>query len=230
MLLVATVLAGCKKENKSPEAVADHEFADHEFVDLGLPSGNLWAKCNVGAACPEDAGDYFAWGETATKDFYDWKQYKFTEYANGAFLLTKYCADTACGLNGFADYKTELEPADDAVAVNWGNGWRMPTDDDFDELYKNTTYEWTEINGVEGRLLTGSNGNSIFLPTTGFYLDDKIICKNLGVYWSNTLQTIWQTSAWSLHFDETNCHVCGTYERNRGQVVRAVKYGKSRCI
>ena len=223
MLSVSAVLVGCDKEHTSPVVIADHEY-----VDLGLPSGNLWATCNIGATSPEDAGYYFAWGETSTKNMYDWKQYKYTVFVNGVYLLNKYCTDPSCGVDGFADYLYELQPADDAVVVNWGNGWRMPNYDDFDELYQNTTHEWISINGVYGRLLTGCNGNSIFLPTTGFYLDDKIICKNLGVYWSITLQTIWQTAAWSLHFDDTNCHVCGSYDRCRGQVIRAVRNGQRR--
>ena len=218
MLMISAIFVGCKKENTSPNVVYDHEF-----VDLGLPSGTLWAKCNVGANSPEDAGDYFAWGETSTKEMFDWKQYKYSEFIEGEYKLNKYCTDTSCGVNGFADYLTELEPADDAAIVNWGDGWRMPTYEEFDELYKNTTFEWTTINDVDGRLLTASNGNSIFLPATGFYLEDTIICKNLGLYWSSALQTQWQIASWSLHFDDTNCHVCGSYERSRGQVVRAVR-------
>lgn len=218
ILALVVLIFGCKKDNQKSDVTYDHEF-----VDLGLPSGTLWAKCNVGASNPEDIGDYFAWGETATKDMYDWKQYKYSIFVDGEYKLNKYCTDSTSGVNGFADYITELEPADDAVIANWGEGWRMPTSEEFDELYKNTTYEWTTINDVGGRLLTGSNGNSIFLPATGFYLEDTIICKNLGLYWSSTLQTQWQIAAWSLHFDDINCHVCGSYERSRGQVIRAVR-------
>ena len=218
ILTVATMLVGCRKEDKNAVVVDNHEY-----VDLGLPSGTLWAKCNVGATNPEDVGDYFAWGETATKDFYDWKHYKYSEFLDGFYLLNKYCTDSTCGVNGFTDDKTELESSDDAVIANWGEGWRMPTADEYNELYQNTTFEWTTLNGVEGRLLTGSNGNSIFLPATGFYLDDTIICTGLGIYWSKSLQTQAQIASWSLHFDDVNCHVCGTYERSRGQVIRAVR-------
>ena len=218
---VVVVIFGCRKENNSSDVTYDHEF-----VDLGLPNGTLWAKCNVGASSQEEFGDYFAWGETATKEMYDWKQYKYSNFVNGEYKLNKYCTDTACGVNGFADYITELEPVDDAVIANWGEGWRMPTSEEYDELYQNTTFEWTTINGVAGRLLTGTNGNSIFFPATGCHLDDMIICTGLGLYWSSTLQTQWQVAAWSLHFDDTNCHVCGSYERSRGQVVRAVRNKK----
>lgn len=218
ILALIVLIFGCKKEDKTSDVTYDHEF-----VDLGLPSGTLWAKCNVGASNPEDMGDYFAWGETSTKEMYDWKQYKYSNFVNGEYKLNKYCTDSTCGVNGFADYITELEPADDAVIAKWGEGWRMPTSEEFDELYKNTTYEWITINGVSGRLLTGINGNSIFFPATGCHLDDTVICTGLGLYWSSTLQTQWQIAAWSLHFDDTNCHVCGSYERSRGQVIRAVR-------
>ena len=94
------------------------EPVTHEWVDLGLPSGTLWATCNVGASSPEGYGDYFAWGETEPKDYYDWSTYK---WCNGnEVTLTKYCTDSFFGYNGFTDGKTELDPEDDAAYVNWG--------------------------------------------------------------------------------------------------------------
>ena len=221
--VIMILFAGCKREKSVEIASNSNHVASKEYVDLGLPSGTLWATCNVGANRPEDIGDYFAWGETAAKDMYDWKQYKYSEFVDGSYLLNKYCTDPACGVNGFVDGITELEPSDDAARVCLGRGWRMPTSEEFNELYQHTTFEWTAINGVEGRLLTGSNGNSIFLPAAGFYLEDTIICGKLGIYWTSTLQTQAQIAAWSLHFDDVNCHVCGTYERSRGQVIRAVR-------
>ena len=199
------------------------EPSDHEYVDLGLPSGTLWATCNVGAESPEDRGDYFAWGETSPKEMYDWKQYQYATWEEDRFVLTKYCMDPNCGLNGFVDNLAVLEPMDDAVTANWGDGWRMPTKEEYEELNQETTFTWTTLNGVEGRLLTGPNGNSIFFPATGFYLDEGVICTGLGIYWSSSLQTVSQVSAWSLHFDYEECHVCATYERSRGQCVRAVR-------
>ena len=217
--LVIVFVIGCKKEkNNVIEVVVEH----HEYVDLGLPSGTLWAKCNIGADNPEDFGDYFAWGETLTKEIYDWKQYKYSVFEEDSYKLNKYCTDPSCGFGGFVDNLTVLESGDDVARAEWGENWRMPTSEEFNELYQNTTFVWTEINGVYGRLLTGSNGNSIFMPATGFRLDDQLICTGLGVYWSSSLQTDCQVAAWSLHFDDVNCHVCGTYERSRGQVVRAV--------
>ena len=93
---------------------------EHEWVDLGLPSGTLWATCNVGASKPEEYGDYFAWGETEPKDEYCWSTYL---HCKGDYnSLTKYCHQYDYGYNGFTDNLTELEPADDAATANWGSG------------------------------------------------------------------------------------------------------------
>lgn len=93
----------------------------HEYVDLGLPSGTLWATCNVGAENPEDAGDYFAWGETEPKDTYLWSNYKYGKYS----VMLKY-NDT--------DSLTSLEESDDVAYQKWGSDWCMPTQTQFQEL------------------------------------------------------------------------------------------------
>lgn len=223
VVLLMLLAVGCGKPEDPNNGDDNGNIVDgHEYVDLGLPSGTLWATCNVGASCPEECGDYFAWGETQHKEIYDWKTYKYSEYDGEEYRLTKYCTDSFCGLNGFVDGLTVLEPMDDAVRANWGENWRMPSKEEYEELNQETTFAWTTLNGVEGRLLTGPNGNSIFFPATGFYLDGEIICTGLGIYWTNSLQTVSQVSAWSLHFDYENCHVCATYERSRGHCVRAV--------
>jgi hypothetical protein len=137
-------------------------------VDLGLPSGTLWATCNVGANAPEEFGHQFAWGETAPKETYNWYTYKWCEDG----LLTKYCNNSS---DGTVDNKIELDPEDDAAYVNWGPSWRMPTVEQLVELYSNCTQQWTELNGVKGILVTGPNGNSIFLPLGGALWDDGTI-------------------------------------------------------
>ena len=112
---------------------------NHEWVDLGLPSGTLWATCNVGANTPEEYGDYFAWGETEPKDYYGWNTYK---WCNGSrYTLTKYCTDSSYGYNGFVDNKAELDPEDDAAYVNWGSSWRIPTTEQQCELYENCSVD-----------------------------------------------------------------------------------------
>ena len=175
----------------------------HEYVDLGLPSGNLWATCNVGANTPEDYGDYFAWGETQPKDYYDWSTY---QYANGTSWedpqLIKYCTEAYYGYNGFTDNLSTLLPEDDAATANWGSDWRMPTQEEWQELLNNTTVTWTTQNGVNGRLFTASNGNSLFLPAAGYHLYSNLYGSgSWGFYWSSSLSTDDPGSAWHLDFD-----------------------------
>lgn len=233
LMLMMLFAASCTKpevpnndgnDNGQNDSIVENSiiFDGHDYVDLGLPSGTLWATCNVGANSPEEFGDYFAWGETTPKNLYDWKSYKYSAFVDGRYVLTKYCTNSYYGLDGLVDSLTVLDPMDDAAVANWGEHWRMPTGEEWSELYQNTTLTWTTQNDVDGILLTSWNGNSIFLPNTGFYLDDSLICTSLGVYWSSSLQTSSQISAWSFHYDLDECHVCGTYERSRGQVVRAV--------
>ena len=107
---------------------------DHEWVDLDLPSGTLWATCNVGADRPGDFGDYFAWGETTPKQSYSWENYKWC-YGYSSTLI-KYCTNSSFGYNGFVDNKNELDPEDDAAYANWGPSWRMPTYDQAARLYE----------------------------------------------------------------------------------------------
>ena len=229
LMLMMVFAVGCDKPDE-PSNGGNNESNDtlveYAYVDLGLPSGTLWATCNVGANNPEEIGDYFAWGETMPKEVYAWSSYKYGDMVNGFFAMTQYCTDSCCGLDGFVDNLTVLEPNDDAATANWGADWRMPTKEEWKELFLKTTCTWTTQNGVDGRLLVGVNGNSIFLPATGFRLDGELIGPGLGIYWSSSLHTDFNERGWSFHFEGENCHVCGTYERNRGQVVRAVRVAR----
>ncbi|MBR6449033.1 MAG: DUF1566 domain-containing protein, partial [Fibrobacter sp.] len=187
-------------------------FAQFDYVDLGLPSGLLWATCNVGANAPEEYGDYFAWGETTPKDTYNWDTY---QHYNGSDL-TKYTG---------SDGLTTLEPSDDAATANWGEGWRMPTQAEFQELLDNTTVTWTQQNGVNGRLFTAANGNSLFLPAAGYRWGGELNdVGDFGGYWSSSLSTDNPGSAWNFGFysDVYNVYYDG---RSYGQSVRAVRSG-----
>lgn len=152
------------------------EVGDYLYVDLGVSSGTLWATMNVGANSPEDYGDYFAWGETVGYNngytTFNWSKYKYCNGSNNT--LTKYCNNSDYGYNGFTDTLTELEPEDDAAFANWGSKWRMPTDAQWTELRTECTWSWTKQNGVNGYLVTGPNGNSIFLPAAGYRGDDSL--------------------------------------------------------
>ena len=192
----------------------------HEYVDLGLPSGLLWATCNVGADSPEDYGDYFAWGETVPKEYYNWSTY---QYCNGNYnTLTKYCYDAEYGNNGYVDNLTTLLPEDDAATANWGEGWRMPTKEEWEELRNNTTVTWTQQNGVNGRLFTASNGNSLFLPAAGVrYVDELGDAGDGGYYWSSSLSTDYPNGAWDFYFNSV-VYPMHDVHRSYGHSVRAV--------
>ena len=198
-----------------------------EYVDLGLPSGTLWATCNIGAMSPEDYGDYFAWGET--EGYYDgktnfsWSTYKWCEGSNST--MTKYCTNSSYGYEGFTDDKTELDLEDDAAYVNWGPAWRMPSFEQFEELNNpnNTTTEWTTQNGVTGRKITSNtNGSSIFLPATGYRKSSLFDDGSYGYYWSRTLLSDDPNGAWRLFFDWS---AFNTYydDRYYGRSVRPVR-------
>ena len=183
---------------------------EDDYVDLGLPSGTLWAICNLGANAPEDYGDYFAWGETTPKDVYNWSTY---QYGDGD-TFTKYSG---------SDGLTTLLSGDDAATANWGSGWRMPTREEWQELYNNTTVTWTTQNGVSGRLFTAANGNSLFLPAAGYrYFSSLYNAGSYGYYWSGSLHTGYPNVAWYFGFGSGNC---GMYDSGRylGQSVRPVR-------
>ena len=176
--------------------VISDDITEHEYVDLGLPSGTLWATCNIGASVPEECGDYFAWGETTPKVYYGWSTYKW--FATGASQtgFMKYCCDSSAGYFDFADGKTELNPADDAATMNWGPNWQMPSDDQLNELDESCSWQWTQRNGVNGYLVTGPNGKTMFLPLTGFYVGSSRVRAGFdGEYWSRTLFTEYYSSS-----------------------------------
>lgn len=192
---------------------------EHPYIDLGLPSGTLWATYSIGAKKPEDYGDYFAWGEITTKETYNWNTYR---YCNGDYnTLTKYCSNAEFGDNGFTDALTSIEASDDAATANWGAGWRMPTRKEMYELYSNCTHEWTNQNGVGGLLFTGPNGNSIFLPAAGWryggVLNDA---SSYGRYWSSSLSSV-PYCANSLNFG-SDYYDLYSVNRYDGRSVRAV--------
>ena len=166
----------------------------HEWVDLGLPSGTKWATCNVGANAPEEYGDYFAWGETKTKNSYTESNYN---YKNNS---------------------TKLPTNADAASANWGSGWRMPAEAEFDELRTRCT--WTRLSN--GYKVVGSNGNSIFLPAAGYREKWSILdAGSGGYYWSSSLNTDNSYRAWYLYFFSVSIDK-GNYRRYYGRSVRPV--------
>ena len=173
----------------------------HEYVDLGLPSGLLWATCNVGATSPEEYGNYFAWGETTTKETY-------TE---------DNCATYNVSMNdisGNAQY--------DAATANWGGTWRMPTYDELNELWIKCTWTWITQNGVNGYNVEGPNGNSIFLPAAGYRGGSSLYnAGSFGGYWSSTPYENNDYGAYVLGL-YSNGHSTHYTSRYYGQSVRPV--------
>lgn len=189
--------------------------ANVEMVDLGLSV--KWANMNVGATMPEEYGDYFAWGEVTTKNDYSWNNYR---WCNGnSSSLTKYCSN---GEYGIVDYRSTLEPADDAAHINWGGYWRMPTDDEWNELYTQCTWTLTTQNGVTGYCVSASNGNSIFLPAAGVREETHLFnIESNGLYWSASTYSDDSNNAQTINYGLTYAHR-GHSDRYRGLSVRPV--------
>ncbi len=198
----------------------------HDFVDLGLPSGTLWATCNIGAENPEDYGDYFAWGETtgynSGKTTFNWSTYTLCNGSSST--MKKYCTNSSYGT---VDNKTELDPEDDAAYVNWGSVWRMPTRAQWDELYNSsyTTTTWTTLNGEYGRKISKKSDSNvyIFLPAAGYRGDSRLngVC-GYGNYWSRSLITSSSYSAYYLYFDSSYLYTVNNDGRYYGRSVRPV--------
>lgn len=178
----------------------------YESVDLGLPSGTLWSKYNVGATSETDYGDLFAWGAT--------EPYRL----NGTTPID----NTGNYGSSYANkIQHDLYPNEDASTVKWGKGWKMPTKAQFDELLANTTDEWTAISGINGRKFTASNGKYIFFPAAGGVNGGSLYGRgSSGGYWSRSFSSA--SGAWRLNFGSSGRNV-GTSYRYYGFSVRPVR-------
>ena len=212
--------AYCNVTVKAKEIQSTGTHAGHEWIDLGLSV--KWATCNVGALSPEGYGSYFAWGETSPKSEYTWANLKYCtegdEMGNSKF--SKYVTDSKYGP---VDNKTHLELSDDAARANWGGSWRMPTNAEFQELINKCTWTWTTMNGKNGyKVVSKSNGNSIFLPIAGFRYEWTLYLSRFdGDYWSSSLDESDANYARSLYFNSDNHHTDSS-NRSCGLSVRPV--------
>lgn len=194
----------------------------YEAVDLGLSV--KWATMNVGAQSETDYGDYFAWGETSPKETYDWVSYLWCD--GDGNQINKYSSNSQYG--SAVDNKVALEEDDDAAVQNWGGAWRMPTHEEQEELLNNCTWVWvTSYNNVnvKGYVVTGSNGNSIFLPAAGCRKDKSLIDDGTyGYYWSSSVRGIYSDSGWDLYLSSgSRGSGYNIYDdRQYGRSVRAV--------
>ena len=182
----------------------------HEYVDLGLPSGLKWATCNVGANSPEEYGDYYAWGETYTKDEYDKDNCDLWEVEME-------------NIGGDPDY--------DVATSEWGEEWRLPTKEEFEELVEECEWKWMKKKGVNGMRVTGPNGKNIFLPAAGGREGSSLNGDGIGgIYWSSTPYDDYDDDcAYCLGFcdgfEDVDCdgfEDVGNCYRNKGLTVRPI--------
>ena len=184
------------------------------MINLGLPSGTMWACCNVGASAPKQYGGYYAWGETQTKSIYCWVKYQY-----GYYEYINFEDDYSHLVNIGSDIAGTQY---DAATVNWGALWRMPSSEQWKELFNNTTSVWTTQNGVNGRKFIGANGGSIFLPAAGCRSGDgRFSAGRYGDYWSSTLSERAPSHAYGLTFGDGYMGWGGS-SRELGRSVRPV--------
>lgn len=187
-----------------------------EFIDLGL--NVKWATFNVGAGAPHEFGDYFAWGETNTKieSGYYWDFYK---YCSGTYnSIKKYNSVKDYGL---VDNKYYLELDDDVAYKQWKETCRMPTKNEFEELIENCNWTWTTLEGVNGYKIVAKNGNSIFLPVTGYIKGVLHINSQSGNYFTSSLDKTVPYEAYVLKFT-SQIREINSMSRCYGNMVRPV--------
>ena len=191
-----------------------------DYVDLGLPSGTMWATFNIGAGSPEECGGYYAWGETETKDTYSWANYQLCD---GSYLaMNKYCTDEYYGT---VDGLKALDDTDDAATALLGEGWSIPTREQFEELVNSeyTTRSRTTQAGVEGLKVTSkTNGKSIFLPVGGYRDGTSSYNESNGYYWTKDLYAGIDNQARSFSIEGNSVSTGDSKSRRCGLNIRAV--------
>ncbi len=199
------------EKNNSGE---DQSLNNHEFVDLGLTSGLLWATCNIGATKPEEYGNFYAWGETESKNSFSWSNYA-------------HCEGTQESCYKLGDDISETEY--DVAHVKWGGAWRLPSNNDFKELYKECTWKWETINGVSGFSIVGPSGGSIFIPAAGWQKgnSEPSDVGSHGYYWSSNQKRIGYDWAYTLTFGSSSVGTNNLSPCAYGQSVRPVAKLKS---
>ena len=194
-----------------------------EYVDLGLPSGKKWAKCNLGATSEEEVGLYYQWGDTIGYTFeqvgvdkqFTWSDYKYN--SGSSFNPTKYTS---------SDQKTQFDLEDDAVYAALGGNWRIPTYKDFEELIANTTTEVTSISGIQGmKFNSKENSNYLFFPFAGYARSGSLYDVGSGfLCWSSDLFSVGSSLAWLLFGYSGGTVGFNYYHRRYGQSVRGIYF------
>ncbi len=202
--ILASPYAEVKSETSCPDSNHPH------MIDLGLPSGTKWACCNVGAHSPEEYGNYYAWGETSPKSWYEWDTYAYYNSNTDEYV------SIGSDISG-TSY--------DAATANWGAPWCMPSRVQIQELLNYCSSTWTTQNGVNGRKFVGSNGGAVFIPAAGLHWGSGLhYAGSGGGYWSSTLDESDSGSAYELFFD-SDFAGWGSYggDRGDGRSVRPVR-------
>ncbi len=178
-----------------------------EAIDLGLPSGTKWANFNIGATKPEESGNYYAWGEINTKDEYTQNNYNHFDQTNKKFIDI----GNIISAGGY-----------DVAYMTWGDGWKLPTKAEFEELIDCCFWTWTTLNGVNGYKVESYNGNSIFLPAAGKRYESLQNDDEQGCYWSGTMKENSTYYAINLFFHSSK-HTVDYANRFSGFTIRPVK-------
>lgn len=193
-------------------------------VPIAVPLGLSvkWASFNIGASSPEGFGYYYAWGEISRQFDYSWASYKWCNGTNTS--LTKYnSVDMGYGT---IDNKTQLDPDDDVASARLGDGWRMPTRAELEELVSDCTWTWMTLGGHNVYKVTGPNNNYIFLPCPGWYRENSLKDgDDYGTYWSSTRNVNGNSAqwAWAITISQWGHDPSGSHRRSDGCSVRPVK-------
>lgn len=214
--LTLTEVIGGTGANLSPDGWDDSDanmHNGHEYVDLGLPSGTLWATCNVGATKPEDPGLRFAWGETSSKDNFTLNNYAFwdgssTSISDNGYGATKYNS---------TDGRQELDLSDDAAYMNWGNSWITPSKEECDELRTKCTWTQGTLNDVDVWIATGPNGKSIYFTSASYSGTNP----NVHAIWNRTLHND-KGLVYKYYFSSFDGHYYTSTKRYEGNFIRPV--------
>ncbi len=203
-LMVPMVSCENEIDDKSTQGTGETEDLFVNAVDLGLSV--KWAEHNVGATQPEEYGGYYAWGEIEEKSVYANINYKY--YDNN--------------VEDFINIGSNISATGyDVAYVKWGKDWRMPTQSEIRELCDECSWLWTSVNGINGYKVTGPNGNSIFLPAAGYWIDSDIESRGSeGRFWTGTLME--KGYSYYLYFEDGN-QECDYSHRSYGRTIRPVK-------
>lgn len=207
-------------ENVSLEWLLDcaEEYPVPQGVRL-WEGGPLWAEFNLGASSPSEVGDYFSWGEVRAKTSFGWTRYELCDGSGNQ--LNKYCTLAEYGR---VDGRHCLEPEDDAGRALLGNGWKVPTKAEWEELVSRCGWTWTTEGGVNGYKVEGEDGASIFLPATGYYSGGYLKeCGHFGYYWTAETDPEYPYFAWDFYFQQAS-QGCYRGGRDNGRCIRPIKY------